>query len=76
MFRNDLENLKKYVSDLEQENIQLMSYLFECNNQEVKFVRDVITNQFLDNENLELNSIMDVDLEKLDSGIVFKVILC
>lgn len=46
-----------------------MSYLFECNNQEVKFVHDVITNQFLDNDNLELNSIMDVDLEKLDSGI-------
>lgn len=73
MFRNDLENLKNYVSELEKENIQLMSYLLECNNQEVEFVQDMITNQFLDSENLELNSIMDVDLEKLDSGIFLTV---
>ena len=56
------------MANLEQENIKLMSYLFECNNQEVKFIRNVITNQFLDNENLEENSIMNVDLNQLESG--------
>ncbi|CAF0728239.1 unnamed protein product [Brachionus calyciflorus] len=67
VFSKELNVLQEYVADLEQENIKLMAYLFECNSQEVSIIRSVISNQFLDNDNLEENSIMNVDLNQLES---------
>lgn len=46
-----------------------MSYLFECSTDDLKYVKNAFQTQFLDDENLEDNSILNVDLEQLESGI-------
>jgi hypothetical protein len=38
-FKNELQILKNETSNLEKENIELMSYLFECSTDDLKCVK-------------------------------------
>jgi len=39
IYKRDLQNLKLNNSNQEQENIEMMNYLFECNKEELKYVK-------------------------------------
>lgn len=39
LYKEEVKKTEQTASNLEQENIDLMAYLFECNNEEVNYVR-------------------------------------
>jgi len=67
LYRDEERELFTNTSAMEKDNIALMARLFECNTADLKCIKDEFLSQFLDNENLEQNNILDIDLSKLDT---------
>ena len=39
MYKKEVEELKEMIAEIESENVNLISYLSECNNDELKSIR-------------------------------------
>ncbi|XP_077976996.1 coiled-coil domain-containing protein 83-like [Glandiceps talaboti] len=63
--REETEKLKEYVEQLEKENLQVMSGLFECRVEDLKISRNFYLTQFEDDDNIE-DGILEMDLSAID----------
>lgn len=67
LYEEETRKLNEETSKLEKENIESMTKLFECSVADLKVIKDAFQFQFLDNDNVEENAILDIDLDKLDT---------
>lgn len=63
--RKDTSKIRERVEDLERNNLEMMSHLFECTVEDLKVSRNFYLTQFDDSENLEKTGILEMDLARL-----------
>ncbi|XP_070568528.1 coiled-coil domain-containing protein 83-like [Ptychodera flava] len=63
--REETVKLKEYVEQLEKENLEIMSELFECRVDDLKISRNFYLTQFEDSDNLD-EGILEMDLSTIN----------
>ncbi|XP_064617817.1 coiled-coil domain-containing protein 83-like [Liolophura sinensis] len=63
--KRECDELYQSVSSLEQENLKIMSELFDCRVEDLKISRNLFLTQFEEGENLEETGILEMDLTGL-----------
>lgn len=63
--KREADELRKVVENLEKDNLEIMSELFECKIEDLKISRNFYLTQFEDNENLEEDGILEMDMKQL-----------
>jgi len=64
--RVETDKCRGVVEQLEKENLELMSELFECSVEDLKISRNFYLTQFDDSENLDNTGILEMDLAKIN----------
>ncbi|XP_005090038.1 coiled-coil domain-containing protein 83 [Aplysia californica] len=64
--RVETDKCRGFVEELEKENLELMSELFECSVEDLKISRKFYLTQFDDSENLDRTGILEMDLSKIN----------
>lgn len=65
LHRQEVGQLRKDVEQLERDNLEIMSKLFDCRIEDLKISRKFFLTQFQDNENLDETGVLEMDLSKL-----------
>lgn len=63
--KREADDLRKVVENLEKDNLEIMSELFECKIEDLKVSRNFYLTQFEDNENLDEDGILEMDMKQL-----------
>ncbi|XP_071138023.1 coiled-coil domain-containing protein 83-like isoform X1 [Mytilus edulis] len=63
--KREAEELRQVVENLEKDNLEIMSELFECKIEDLKVSRNFYLTQFDDDENLEEDGVLEMDMKQL-----------
>jgi len=63
--RRETAELFKVVETLEEENLRILSELFECQVEDLHISRNFFMTQFADNDNLGKNTLLEIDLDEM-----------